>query len=333
MKACKEVREEGRRTSRYDFEGHPVRVREASLEEYGGSTEPHSHEEMEFVLVREGHLLLEAESGVFPLEAGQGAFINAQCRHRFFSEDGTGCQFLCLQLHPVLLCTSRYVEERFVVPFLSGRFPCVPLSGEELWEKQVLQGIETLFARQGGEEVLENQLLLFEMWLNLYKNVFAGQEEPGGIVKERRLTLLKAMTDYIRQNYSQKIKLEDIAQAGGVQKTSCSNLFKFYLRESPISFLTSYRLRAGAKLLTTTNATVTDITYAVGFSSASYFVRAFRERYGCTPQQYRSAQARQEADRLRGEEEGKGGGCPPRDTGKGGWPQADAARSKEDGKE
>ena len=319
MKACKEVREEGRRVSRYDFEGHPVRVREASLEEYGGSTEPHSHEEMEFVLVREGHLLLEAESGVFPLEAGQGAFINAQCRHRFFSEDGTGCQFLCLQLHPVLLCTSRYVEERFVVPFLSGRFPCVPLSGEKLWEKQVLQGIETLFARQGGEEVLENQLLLFEMWLNLYKNVFAGQEEePGGIVKERRLTLLKAMTDYIRQNYSQKIKLEDIAQAGGVQKTSCSNLFKFYLRESPISFLTSYRLRAGAKLLTTTNATVTDITYAVGFSSASYFVRAFRERYGCTPQQYRSAQARQEVDRLRGEEEGKGGGCPPRDMGKGG---------------
>ena len=50
MKACKEVREEGRRVSRYDFEGHPVRVREASLEEYGGSTEPHSHEEMEFVL-------------------------------------------------------------------------------------------------------------------------------------------------------------------------------------------------------------------------------------------------------------------------------------------
>ncbi len=92
----------------------------------------------------------------------------------------------------MLLCTSRYVEERFVVPFLSGRFPCVPLSGEKLWEKQVLQGIETLFARQGGEEVLENQLLLFEMWLNLYKNVFAGQEEePGGIVRSAGLPCLR----------------------------------------------------------------------------------------------------------------------------------------------
>lgn len=323
MKACKEVREDGQVVLEYDFEGHPVRVREASLGEQGGATGTHSHEELEFLLVREGAMLLETESGALPLEAGQGAFINARCAHSFSPEKGEGCRFLCLQFHPVLLCTSRYVEEHFVLPFLTGRFPWVPLPGKEPWERQVLQGVERFFSRKGGEEVFENQLLLFGMWLALYKNVFAGRgEQPGSIVKERRLTLLKAMTDYIRQNYSQKIKLEDIARAGGVQKTSCTNLFKFYLGEPPISYLTAYRVRAGAKLLATTSATVTDITYAVGFSSTSYFVRAFREHYGCTPQQYR-----------RGAEEGRGGVRPPRDMGKEGWPRADAARPKEDGKE
>lgn len=129
MKACKEVREEGRRTSRYDFEGHPVRVREASLEEYGGSTEPHSHEEMEFVLVREGHLLLEAESGVFPLEAGQGAFINAQCRHRFFQRMGQAASFYACSF--TLCCCVRPDMWKSALWCLSfpGAFPACPCLG------------------------------------------------------------------------------------------------------------------------------------------------------------------------------------------------------------
>ena len=36
------------------------------------------------------------------------------------------------------------------------------------------------------------------------------------------------------------------------------------------------------------NATVTDVAYAVGFNSLSYFCRCFQDGYGVTPAAYRS---------------------------------------------
>lgn len=292
MKACLEVREDGSEVLHYDFEGHPVRTKEVRLEEYAGAVGTHIHEELEFVLIRSGSMSVELEGEVLSLKSGQGIFLNARRSHRFFS--GENCRFFCLQVHPMLLCTSSYVEEHFVLPFLSDdSFPYVLLSGETSWESRILKDVETISSHREEGEVLDSQLLLFEIWRTLYRNVFEGRRQQAHVVKERRYTILKAMTDYIRQHYSQKIKLDDIARAGGVQKTSCSNLFRYYLGESPISYLTAYRIRAGAKLLRTSNATVTDITYAVGFSSTSYFVRTFREIYQCTPLQYRSAQARQ----------------------------------------
>jgi AraC-like DNA-binding protein len=49
------------------------------------------------------------------------------------------------------------------------------------------------------------------------------------------------------------------------------------------------RLEESERLLTEDgSATVTDVAYAVGFNSLSYFCRCFQEAYGVTPAAYRS---------------------------------------------
>jgi AraC-like DNA-binding protein len=47
------------------------------------------------------------------------------------------------------------------------------------------------------------------------------------------------------------------------------------------------RVEEGARLLTEGSATVTDVAYAVGFNSLSYFCRCFQQAYGVTPAAYR----------------------------------------------
>lgn len=289
------VRRDGGEKVTYNYEGHPVRAGRFSFSEFADSAVAgHWHEELEFVLLESGSMLLEMEGASLRLETGQGAFINSRCSHRVLAEGREDDHFLLLQAHPVLLCASRRMEERFVLPYLTGEeFPYVPLRGSAPWERRILEDIKEACGLLEAEEgILESQALLLRMWLALYQNLFStGEVLPHNTVKGRRLTSLKAMVDFIQQNYPQKIRLEDIAQAGGMQKTACSDLFHRYLGEPPIAYMTRYRLQEGARLLRTTNSTVTDITYAVGFSSASYFVRAFRERYGCTPLQYRAAGA------------------------------------------
>jgi transcriptional regulator GlxA family with amidase domain len=55
---------------------------------------------------------------------------------------------------------------------------------------------------------------------------------------------------------------------------------------SPNTFIRTLRLRRAAQLLTESQMTVTEITYAVGFSDLKYFRSIFREYYGVTPGEY-----------------------------------------------
>jgi AraC-like DNA-binding protein len=48
------------------------------------------------------------------------------------------------------------------------------------------------------------------------------------------------------------------------------------------------RLEQGARLLVEDSGTVTDVAYAVGFNSLSYFCRCFQDIHGVTPAAYRS---------------------------------------------
>jgi AraC-like DNA-binding protein len=58
--------------------------------------------------------------------------------------------------------------------------------------------------------------------------------------------------------------------------------------ESPSDLIRRMRLEEGERLLTEGSATVTDVAYAVGFNSLSYFCRCFQDAYGVTPVAYRS---------------------------------------------
>lgn len=57
--------------------------------------------------------------------------------------------------------------------------------------------------------------------------------------------------------------------------------------DAPNAYLTDYRLRRGAELLLSTNLTVTEICYEVGFSGGSYFTETFHRCLGCSPGEYR----------------------------------------------
>ena len=53
-------------------------------------------------------------------------------------------------------------------------------------------------------------------------------------------------------------------------------------------FVNRLRLERAGALLTVSDRTILDIALECGFESASYFCRLFRERFGTTPQEYRT---------------------------------------------
>jgi AraC-like DNA-binding protein len=76
---------------------------------------------------------------------------------------------------------------------------------------------------------------------------------------------------------------------------SRTNLFlklKGITGQTPNDFINSIRLNKAKSLLKNNmKLSVGDISYAVGFNSASYFIRSFSKFYGMTPAQYRNESA------------------------------------------
>jgi len=80
----------------------------------------------------------------------------------------------------------------------------------------------------------------------------------------------------------------ELADALSQDRSHLFRRVKQLFGESPSDLLRRMRVEEGERLLTETSATVTDVAYAVGFNSLSYFCRCFQERYGVTPAAYRS---------------------------------------------
>lgn len=102
-----------------------------------------------------------------------------------------------------------------------------------------------------------------------------------------RTTLIKDITTYIEDNYSQKITLEMLADKANISVYYLSHIFKQYTNQTPIEYLNQYRLSTAAHLLRTTDDSIMDISFECGYNNVSYFNRAFKTKYNMTPKEYR----------------------------------------------
>lgn len=91
---------------------------------------------------------------------------------------------------------------------------------------------------------------------------------------------------YIQFNYSRDIGINDIAAAVGVSRSHLYRVFVGHLGQSPVEYLTQFRISEACSLLETTNLTVAEVAYSVGFFDQFYFSRVFKKAKGVPPSRY-----------------------------------------------
>jgi len=79
-----------------------------------------------------------------------------------------------------------------------------------------------------------------------------------------------------------------LAIEAGVSRSVLAERFRRYLSETPIAYLTRWRLQLSAQLLTSTSNSVAQIAAEVGYESEPSFNRAFKREFGYPPARFRS---------------------------------------------
>jgi LacI family transcriptional regulator len=95
---------------------------------------------------------------------------------------------------------------------------------------------------------------------------------------------------YMWNHIDQDLGVDDVVAEVGVSRRSITRRFRDTLGRSIIEELLRKRLSEARRLLRTTDEPVVDIAVRVGFRSATYLHRTFREAHGMTPRQYRMQQ-------------------------------------------
>lgn len=91
---------------------------------------------------------------------------------------------------------------------------------------------------------------------------------------------------FIQFNYSHEITIDDIAKAVGVSRSHLYRVFMSNLNESPIDYLTNYRINEACYLLRSGNLSIAEIATSVGFFDQFYFSRVFKKNKGVPPSKY-----------------------------------------------
>lgn len=282
-----ELRDDRSEKVRYDRANYPIYIRRALLSSYPGYAAPiHWHDDLECIAVLSGEMDYNVNGKIVTLGANEGIVVNARQIHFGFSQKRKECDFICILLHPLLLCATPAYERDFVLPVLhnpSAAF--VSLREEVLWQKKILEGVKRMYAvREEKTAPLQIQSLFLNLWTQLYENV---SSEASPLIPNTDLSILKNMLGFIQQSYAERITLAEIAASGSVGQSKCCKLFAKYIGQTPNGYLIQHRLEKSTELLKSTDMTVTEIAHEVGFSAGSYYAEMFRRRSGTSPSAYR----------------------------------------------
>lgn len=92
---------------------------------------------------------------------------------------------------------------------------------------------------------------------------------------------------YINSNYSYPIRISDVAQFVGIDRTYLYRLFMETEKTSPKQYLLRLRMRTALKLLRSTTYNITEIAYYCGFNDSAAFCNRFKEHFGESPRSFR----------------------------------------------
>lgn len=192
----------------------------------------------------------------------------------------------------VLICGYLACDARLIQPVLAGlprvlRVPLrVDVSGEWL-ENSIRHALVQVLSGTPGSHAIVARLaeVLFAETIRRYI-LQLPQGRTGWLAAAADASIGRALAA-LHNDPARAWSLEDLARTVGVSRSALTERFARYLGQSPITYLTEWRLELAAESLRRTSRSVMQIATEVGYDSEAAFNRAFKRRFGNPPASYR----------------------------------------------
>ena len=259
----------------------------------------HWHYEFQLTYVVRGTISVFFNQQTIDLHEGQGIYINPEVLHMIRDRYDSDAMFISLDVSPKLLTSfpNSVFERSYVKPvFCSSAADAVILDPGVFWQKKILDeamSIEQDYKSRSFGWELAVSSSLFAIWkelvCHLHESLTEHDAPAADGARMRRNQRIKEILSYIREHFTEKITLDEIAKHLHLSTNECWRFFKKNMNCTLFEYITEYRLSKSMELLEHTDLPVSQIAYESGFGSSSYFIEKFRKNVGMTPAAFRKA--------------------------------------------
>ncbi|WP_456866044.1 hybrid sensor histidine kinase/response regulator transcription factor [Galbibacter sp. BG1] len=129
----------------------------------------------------------------------------------------------------------------------------------------------------------------------MLKNTYAGNQIPENKLETPQITsadekLINRVTKLINENLDNPaLNVEMIAKEIGISRVHLYRKLKELTNQSARDYVRNIRLKQAGDLLASKNLSVSEVTYATGFSHVSKFSSSFKDFYGVSPKVYKDS--------------------------------------------
>lgn len=193
----------------------------------------------------------------------------------------------CLFLEPTMLFQLKTVKEPVQLFYLmyskenmndiyNGN-EVITVNSQVLITNLFIQ-LDQVTKKESFLHLLKRQSLFYELLYSL------GQEIKSKQAKKQ--TTIDKMIKYMDDHFD---SIEDIGQLpymAGLTPSSFCRAFKNRTGQTPGSYITELRMKRAKELLTVSNESIKEVSYAIGYQDPLYFSRVFKKSIGVSPSLY-----------------------------------------------
>ena len=252
----------------------------------------HWHDEMEIVYIENGEFEECIDLENYRVRKGDIILMSPHVLHSFRQIDDSSTSFRSL-LFNLSLLTSNNTDAcsiKYFTPFLENAYinPVV-ISPDQAHYEELASSVRKLiraYDAKGDFYELKIKSELYNLFHVLFSHFFVPEEHEANI-KDATTRNIRTILDYISENYTEPITIDELADTVNLSKHYFMRFFKKYMGMTCIEYINDYRLNIATNLLLTTGMQITEVASRIGINNLSYFNRIFKKKYNMTPKDYR----------------------------------------------
>lgn len=251
------------------------------------STYIHTHDYIEIEIIINGSGKYIVDNVDFTIQRGDIYLIDEEHTHSILCDNAT--KYFTLYFKKEFLKQVFPFENQSIdayTAFFKGKYnPLISFDDESIIKlENILKKLLSEFSSKKEEYKGYILALLSELFLEMWRSKKIKSNNKS---KKNPKVIMPLITDYIDAHCFEPITLTDIAKHYNFNQVYLGRAFKKSMGISFNDYVKEKRMSQIVFSLTTSKFPIDEIIRNAGYTNKTFFFKEFKERYGCTPTEYR----------------------------------------------